>query len=162
MLCDSEQTRKHQTGFCTEWFKSVVQYLMRLLGRLFGAENATGAFFQIHHSFRETTFYAGVALCYRGCLTTARGWQWEYRQLKRSYQIWTVVPLSSLKSLHPHEQKYLNSGDWKNATVGGICFTSFFYCKRWNHLTRHVKTNCFHFVKIDNHNNRSYINVKSS
>jgi hypothetical protein len=39
---------------------------------------------------------------------------------------------------------------------------SFFHCKQGSQLTRYVKTIFSIFEKIDNHNNRSDINIKTS
>jgi hypothetical protein len=37
---------------------------------------------------------------------------------------------------------------------------SFFHCKQGNQLACYVEMNCFHFVKIDNHSNKSDDTVK--
>jgi hypothetical protein len=43
-----------------------------------------------------------------------------------------------------------------------ICFLPFFHSLQTrNQLTHYVKTSCFHFVKINNHNNKDDINLKT-
>jgi hypothetical protein len=39
---------------------------------------------------------------------------------------------------------------------------SFFHCKEGNKLACYVKTNCFHFAEMYNHNNKSNMDVKTS
>jgi hypothetical protein len=65
----------------TEWFKALVQYLRRLLGRSFVAENANNFFFQILHCFRVTTFNVDVAMYYCDRLTGAPRWELVEEQI---------------------------------------------------------------------------------
>jgi hypothetical protein len=69
---------------------------------------------------------------------------------------------SPLTSPHHMNRKYLqrNTLKWwlKNAKKSRVWFLSLQQC---NQLTFHAKTNCFHFLKFDNHNNKSNITLKS-
>jgi hypothetical protein len=51
---------------------------------------------------------------------------------------------------------------YKEQNSLSLFFLSLFHCKQGNKLTCYVKTNCYHFVKIDNNNNESDIIVKTS
>jgi hypothetical protein len=68
----------------TGWFRPVVQYLRRFLGRSFGTENVN-SFIQIRHHFRVITLlcwcYCIIVIVWRGF--HAKCWP-RYRQLKHS------------------------------------------------------------------------------
>jgi hypothetical protein len=92
---------------------------------------------------------------------------WRYRKLKRSCQTRTVVPVTNrYDGSPPHKQKSsLIKIKYSKLTIEksyeGQYLLSFFHCKQVNQLTCCVKTNCFHFVKIDNRNNKSDVNIKN-
>jgi hypothetical protein len=118
-------------------------------------------FFQIRHCFWVMMF---LHWCHFVLL-----WLFDGGSVLRvhgSTDIWNAVmysTFSALTSSHLMDRKLLkkNTLKWrlKDATKGRMCFLSFFHCKQGIQLTYYVKTNCFQFVKIENDNNKSDINV---
>jgi hypothetical protein len=145
------------TGLHTGWFEALVKYLSRLLGRSSGAENVNNFSFSDLPPFLSDDVFTLMSLClivivWRGLRAES---SWKYRQLKRSYQIRTVVPGTSLTSSHHTNRKVgthkevLWSDDWKilQRAEFAYFFLSFFHWKQGNQFTCCVESKCFHFAK---------------
>jgi hypothetical protein len=61
-----------------------------------------------------------------------------------------------------HEQEAVHWVNWSDWKMPQRAEFDLFHCKLGNQLTYHVKTDCFHFIKFDNRNNKTDINVKTS
>jgi hypothetical protein len=141
----------HYTG----WLKALVQYLRRLLGRSFGAENVNNLFF-IRHRFR---FYVAVALYCCDRLTGAP--RWEFVEVHTiDAQLWGSDSSTGNKSDKSplHEQKSTQEGvlwsdDCKMLQRAQSALFLPFQTRKSNwHVTL---KGIVSILKIDNHNNKS-------
>jgi hypothetical protein len=136
------------------WLKALVQCLRRLLGGTCGAKNVYS------DDVFTITSLCIIVIIWREISVES---SWKYRQLNPSYQIRKVVPVTILTIPHHTNRTVLKKSTlkWrlKHVTKGRIA--SFQY-KHRNQWTCYVEKNCFHLVKIDNHNNKSDVNVKTS
>jgi hypothetical protein len=133
-----------------EWEKTFMPWKLRVCHYLINHIQVTAADIIPGQLF----FVTGSIWHYYEACVQAEGRHFEHL-------LWLVVIMYSIFSLltSPH---HMNRSTKKRVLWNDYCKmlqrTEFdlFHCKQRNYLTVYVKTNCFHFVKFDNHNNKSY------
>jgi hypothetical protein len=165
--------RVHKRSTYTGRFEALVQHFRRLLGWSTAADNVNNLTLLIQlrlqvTSFTSTSIHITVIVwrgsrserywsCSRSWLCSDGGGHLKYL-LCYGYE----HRMQRSDKSPPHDPKstpIAASDDWRMLQRAE---SSFPHLKKADKLVCYVKTKCFHFVKIDNNNNKSDINVETS